>query len=231
MRNSEYLSEEKYKKVKRNITIIATIILVAGILGSGYLFAKAFMKSKSNTNNTEFTEQTKQERINSLNSQIDEEKTILETKKEELKAKGLKDSPDYQSGEAYDLYIIINALDPSFPHCDFDEYKTNAITSKYCTLKEELKNVEEQKDNDKTSNLIFNTFEFMPAVMILLITLGISINLFYIANKRKITAFHAQQVMPIADEMIDKATPTIAKSVGKIAESIKDSINNEDIKK
>ncbi len=31
MRNSEYLSEEKYNKVKRNITIIATIILIVGI--------------------------------------------------------------------------------------------------------------------------------------------------------------------------------------------------------
>lgn len=40
------------------------------------------------------------------------------------------------------------------------------------------------------------------------------------AHKREIMAYQAQQVMPLAKEGIEKATPTIANAAGTIAQSI-----------
>ena len=67
---------------------------------------------------------------------IDSEKILLENKKNELKNKGVNPSSNYEDGEAYDLYVITEVLDPGFNHCKFDEYTTNSLTSKYCALKE-----------------------------------------------------------------------------------------------
>lgn len=47
-----------------------------------------------------------------------------------------------------------------------------------------------------------------------------------IAHRREITAYTVQQTMPIAKEGIEKMTPTIANSVGSIAESITKGIQN-----
>ena len=42
----------------------------------------------------------------------------------------------------------------------------------------------------------------------------------FIAHRREITAYTTQQVMPIAQEGIEKITPTIANAAGSIAQSI-----------
>ena len=48
----------------------------------------------------------------------------------------------------------------------------------------------------------------------------ISLWLFILAKRREITAFTVQQTMPIAQEGIEKMTPTVANSVGTIAGSV-----------
>ena len=42
----------------------------------------------------------------------------------------------------------------------------------------------------------------------------------FIAHRREITAYTTQQVMPVAQEGIEKMTPTVANSVGTIASSV-----------
>ena len=42
----------------------------------------------------------------------------------------------------------------------------------------------------------------------------------FFAHRREITAFAVQQTMPVAQEGIEKMTPTVADSAGKIAQSI-----------
>lgn len=44
--------------------------------------------------------------------------------------------------------------------------------------------------------------------------------LLFIAHRREITAFTTQQVMPVAQEGIDKMTPTVSDAVGSVAKSI-----------
>lgn len=47
-----------------------------------------------------------------------------------------------------------------------------------------------------------------------------------ISHKREITAYTTQQVMPIAQEGIEKITPTVATSIGEIAKSISKGIQD-----
>ena len=48
----------------------------------------------------------------------------------------------------------------------------------------------------------------------------------FIAHRREITAYGVQQVMPIAQEGIEKITPTVANAAGSIAESISNGIES-----
>ena len=65
---------------------------------------------------------------------------LLKSKKSALEAKGIKYSvfSKYSDGEAYDLMIITNVMDPSFSYWKFDEYKNNSLTKNYCLLKAQL---------------------------------------------------------------------------------------------
>ena len=53
----------------------------------------------------------------------------------------------------------------------------------------------------------------------------------FIAHRREITAYTTQQVMPVAQEGIEKMTPTVANAAGSIAQEIakgiKDGLNDE----
>jgi len=55
-----------------------------------------------------------------------------------------------------------------------------------------------------------------------------------IGNRREITAYAAQQVIPVAEEGIEKITPTVEKAAGniskEIAKGIKEGINEADNK-
>lgn len=47
----------------------------------------------------------------------------------------------------------------------------------------------------------------------------------FIAHRREITAYTTQQVMPLAQEGIEKMAPTIGKAAGEIAKGIKQGLN------
>ena len=49
-----------------------------------------------------------------------------------------------------------------------------------------------------------------------------------IGHRREITAYTTQQVMPVAQEGIDKMAPTIGKVAGTIAKGIKDGLKDEE---
>ena len=51
---------------------------------------------------------------------------------------------------------------------------------------------------------------------------------FLIGNRREITAYTTQQVMPVAKEGIEEMAPTIGNAVGEIAKGIKKGLNDAD---
>ena len=148
----EYLSEKKYQNAKKKIARLSVLILIIGFLFGGSLIAIGVIKQSkinseySSESRANLQEEVERERQNleekkleleeKVANALDDEKTKLETKKQELISKGLKyDSfAKYDSGESYDLKIVTDALDPSFNNCAFDEYKNNELTSTYCLI-------------------------------------------------------------------------------------------------
>lgn len=197
MAENKYLNEEKYQKAEKSITLVAILVLVVGLCIGGFLIYKGVAKPGT--------------------SKVEELKVQLETKKSELEAKGIKFSSftKYSDGEAYDLKIITNALDPSFNHCAFDEYKNNSITKEYCAAK-------------NSTGDFASSGSTMLGIFICVATCMISGFIFMVAKRRHILAFQAQQVMPVAKEGIDEMAPTIGNAAGEIAKGIKKGLNDDE---
>lgn len=194
----EYLNEENYKKVNKKIKIIIIIIFAIGISLGIFLLYKGISNESS-------------ESRSNIEAQLKE-------KKQQLEDKGIKYNPfaTYNDGEEYDLKIITDVLNPSFNYCNFDEYKNNSITKEYC----ESNNME--SDFVKTRNIMFGGAIIVFTCMICgFIYVGF-------VKRREIMAYSAQQVMPIAQEGIEKMAPSIGKVAGEITKNIKDNLKDDE---
>lgn len=197
MAENKYLNEEKYQKAEKSITLVAILVLLVGLCIGGFLVYRGIAKPGT--------------------AKVDELKVQLETKKQELESRGVKfnEFAKYSDGEEYELKIITKALDPSFPNCEFDEYKNNSITKEYCAAKNST------GDFASTGSIMFGAF-------ICIATCMIAGSIFMFAKRRHILAFSAQQVMPVAKEGIDEMAPTIGNAAGEIAKGIKKGLNDAD---
>lgn len=196
MAENKYLNEENYQKAEKSITLAAILVLVIGLCIGGFLIYKGIAKPGI--------------------SKVEELKVQLEIKKNELEAKGINFNrfANYNDGESYDLKVITNALDPSFNHCAFDEYKNNSITKEYCTAKNST------GDFASSSSIMLGVFICIAICMI-------SGFMFMFAKQRHIVAFKVQQVMPVAKEGIDEMAPTIGNVAGEIAKGIKKGLSDD----
>ena len=167
-----------------------------------------------------------------ISNQLETEKQKLESKKLELEAKGIKFNAftDYTNGEAYDLKILTEVLNPEYDRCWRDEYKNNKLTSKYCSLKNELEEVSDDfnKSFDSHDSIPF----YMFGAFVIISTCMIAGSIYMVTKRREIMAFSAQQVMPLAQEGMEKMAPTVGNAVGTIgkelAKEIKEGINEAD---
>lgn len=71
---------------------------------------------------------------------------------------------------------------------------------------------------------------FMMVPGLFLTAVGFMVR-FLIGNRREITAYTTQQVMPVAKEGIEEIAPTIGNAVGEIAKGIKKGLSEEEPKK
>ena len=205
MDNRELLSEERYQNTKGKISKAAVIVVGIGVLLGASLFGVGIY------NNAKINERYSEENIAKVEKQIEDEKEKLEARQKELADKGVTydRSADYTDGDAYEYKIIYNVLDPSFDRCSFDEYKNNSTTKKYCALKEELDEISSDfnknfDSHDSIPFFIFGTFVIIASCMI-----GFSIFMF--SKRREMLAFSMQQVMPVAQEGLEKMEPTLTK--------------------
>ncbi|MBE6138225.1 MAG: hypothetical protein E7173_00585 [Firmicutes bacterium] len=124
--------------------------------------------------------------------------------------------------------VIDDALDESFNHCNFYEAKNNVYTSKYCSLKKQLEqktseiyNVEndfsdfkkEFESHDAVPFFMFGTFIIIASGMI-------AFAIFMFTKRREMLAFTAQQIMPVAQEGIEKMAPTIGSAMGTVGKEL-----------
>ena len=141
------------------------------------------------------------------------------------KIEKLKESiePDKNS-----IIVIENALDESFDHCEFYSAKNNKYTATYCSLKSELKakNGEiylldsKYSDFDKDFELEKYAPFYIVGGFILIVSIMISGSIYMMTKRREIAAFSAQQMMPIAQEGIEKMAPSVGKAGASIAKEM-----------
>ena len=146
----------------------------------------------------------------------------------------LKRSPNnygqYESivADKKSIDVIENALDESFDHCAFDSAKNNNYTSSYCSLKNELKAKNGEiylLDNKYTDfNKKFESEKYVPFYIvggfILILSIMISGSIYMMTKRREIAAFSVQQMMPIAQEGIEKMAPSVGKAGASIAKEM-----------
>lgn len=104
---------------------------------------------------------------------------------------------------------MTKVLDPSFGSCKFDEYENNTNTSKYCSLKNQLEN---KTDFNKRIDS-YNCIPFyMFGTFVIIVSSLIACSIYMLSKRREVLAFKAQQVMPIAQEGIEKMASTVGKA-------------------
>ncbi|MGN1378960.1 MAG: hypothetical protein ACI4XR_00970 [Bacilli bacterium] len=124
--------------------------------------------------------------------------------------------------------VIENALDESFDHCAFDSAKNNNYTASYCLLKNELKaknneiNLLDSKYSDfnRKHEAGKHDYLYIVGVFIIIASVMISSSIYMMTKRREIAAFSAQQMMPIAQEGIEKIAPSIGKAGASIAKEM-----------
>lgn len=218
----EYLNEETYQKNKKKVVTMAVVVLVVGILIGGSLIVVGIMRQGKI--NSQYSDDAKE----NISAELEKEKQNLETLKSQLEANGVEyDSmADYTDGDAYDLKIITKALDPSFDHCAFDEYKNNEITKEYCSLKDELETVSNDfnKRHDSFGSIPFYMFGGFAIVASAMIAGSI----YMFAKRREITAFSVQQVMPVAQEGMEKMAPSMGNVAKEITKGVKEGLKDSE---
>ena len=114
------------------------------------------------------------------------------------------------------INVIERVLSIEFNYCVGDT-KNNMYTSHYCSLVSQL--------NDKSDfNKEFDSYDSIPFYIIggfiIIASCMFAGSIYMTTKQREILAFHAQQVMPVAQEGMEKMAPTIGKTGASIAKDM-----------
>ena len=114
------------------------------------------------------------------------------------------------------INVIERVLSIEFNYCVGDT-KNNMYTSRYCSLVSQL--------NDKSDfNKEFDSYDSIPFYIIggfiIIASCMFAGSIYMTTKQREILAFHAQQVMPVAQEGIEKMAPTIGKAGASITKEM-----------
>ena len=225
MQKKEYLTEEAYQKSKKKIKLVAAIILIVGLTIGGTLIGIGI--SNKNKIDSKYSEENKESEMKRIKAEIAEEKETLSTIKADLESKGVEYDAftEYDDGESYQLKIVSEVLNPRYDRCFLAEYKENNITQKYCSLQNELDeventNVEFERNLNSSSYIPF----FIFGVFVIIVSCMIA-GINYMRTKgREMLAFGIQQVRPIAEEGMEKMAPSIGRTSKTIAKDIAEGI-------
>ena len=201
MDKKQYLTEEHYNGINKKIKIISAIILTTGLLVGGGLIAMGAIKSDEAKKDAEMSVIADQKKIEELESQ----KTSIEV---EYNAKQQEcDSLEMGSSDWFSRSTQCNR-------------ESQSLYQKIASL---------DQDIFKLQNAVYYprnyTFLYMIGAFCIIAGIMISLGIFLITKRRAILAYNAQTVMPVGKEVVEKATPTVAKAAGDIAGSVAEGIS------
>ncbi|MBQ3142749.1 MAG: hypothetical protein IJB82_04510 [Bacilli bacterium] len=228
----EYLSEENYKNVKGKISKLSLFILLIGIIVGGLLITIGILKNHQI--NLELSEENIQKEIDEKTKLLEEEKEKLNTLKEELKVKinpileeiktlsrvkfdGFNDAYYEREDRIDELEKSIKkdkeTIDDIESFNDTGFCYSDKVLDEVCDLQSEIYeleniNIEFKKRHEKADNIPF----FMFGGFIIVASSMFAFSFYIMTKRREIAAFSMQQMMPLAEEGIEKMAPTIGKA-------------------
>lgn len=215
MNNKEYLNEEKYQKTSKKLFYIGIGIIALGIVIALYIII-------TNLITTDKNDKPNKEK---LQQQLNQLKTKLETRYEELESNGVKISWNYRDKDGYEMYLIDEALEPTTSPCNSIAGDSNNETVKeYCNIKEQIYDLDNSFDDFDDNTFLI---DISPAFIILMPCLAFGTMFILSAKRREITAFQVQQVMPVAQEGIEKMSPTMGNAAKEIAKGVKEGMKDD----
>lgn len=219
MNKKEYLNEEWYLKIKKRVRVIAIVILLIGLTIGGFLL---------------FTGYSKQENAKRINNERKEAATLkvqnkVKKAKERLAAiKTEKESLQKQHDAKESQCDNIPMASPNwFADKNKCEREASAINSKITDLEQEefkLENTKYTVYYDKVQPITYVPFYFIGGAVILF-TCIIAGMVYLITIRREVAAFTAQQMMPVAQEGIEKISPSLGVAAGEISKGISQGMN------
>lgn len=253
----EFLTEENYERGKKKIMRIALIIFIVGILLGGSLIAIGIIKTNEvkkhneqvaqqvEQNNQTKTEKDIQADIDKIKLQISEldlQITNLQTEISKLRneqSKILQEDREFSDRYyAKDEEIIEKENEISAKKHEKSnlQFSLSDYESELWEVQSGFNNA--QKEFEKAYNTVSTSkysFLYMIGGFIIVASSMISLAIYMFGKRREITAFTAQQVMPVAQEGIEKMAPTIGNAAGSIAQGItkgiKDGLKDNDAEK
>lgn len=242
----EFLTEENYERGKKKLKAIALIILIVGILLGGSLIATGINKSKeAKAKNEETAQQTEESNkartaeeikadIEKVEAQIEEKDQEIKNLEKERTKLSNEQTKIFQSDRGFSdrYYAKGEEIDEKEDEIDSARSEKTKLQKTLFNYESELMRVEsgfESSYNDvqkriSESRNSMSSYKYVPFYIfggfIIIASCMISFSIYMVTKRREIAAFTAQQVMPVAQEGIEKMSPTIGKSAGSIAQGI-----------
>lgn len=224
--------------------------MIVGFLIGGGLIAKGLLKQAkindkySDDNKSKIIEQLETEKQKLINSKAELESKIQSVNEQIRSLRGLgsngfdaeyyarqdkitelEKSISIEKEVVYNIEDLINYGEFS---CITNSEMNNVYTSTYCSLQKQLSEFDDSTKRSESMPIyplyFFGAFFVISSCMIAGST-------YFIAKKREVVAFTTQQVMPIAQEGIEKITPTVGNAASTIAKNVQDSLKDNNNKK
>lgn len=225
MEKKEYLNEEEYQKTKNKISVIGKIVtttlwlIAITLIGIG-IFNVIKYNNKEVLKEEETKLVKKQEELENKIKPIEDEIKKLERveyngRNEEYYARvdKIEELKESLEDEYKQIYIIESVLEDGSSRCNFEDYRENELTSKYCDYKE-------------IRDIRYIPF-FIGGFFTLFVAGMASLMFVMITKRREIMSYQMQDVRPIAEEGIEKMAPSAGKVAKEVAKGIKKGLDEE----
>lgn len=236
----EFLTEENYERGKKKVKAIALVVLLLGLLFGGSLIAIGIIKTnevkKQNEQVAQQVEQNNQTRTAAeVQADIDSVQNKIDSLKAEISILNTEQQKIFRDDHGFsDRYYEKDA------EIEAKENELDKLENQLSNYKNELWKInsgynDTKKEIEKSKNTI-STSKYVPlyvfGAFIIIASCMISGSIYMFAKRREIAAFTTQQVMPVAQEGIEKMAPTIGNAAGTVAKGIskgiKDGLNSSD---
>ena len=224
MEKKEFLTEENYERGKKKIKSIALIILIVGILLGGTLIATGIIKTKSSKAEAE---KVNEERYNAAYKESEEKVAAAKERLDEIDTEKKTLTAQYDSKQQE--CDSLNMTDPDwYSKVNQCNREASAINSKITELETEKFQLENANYKVYYEPKIAKNYILLSILggIIVISSCITSCSIYLFAKRREIIAFTAQQVMPVAQEGIEKMAPTVGNAAGTIGKSIAQGITS-----